>query len=427
MGVTALRAPWRHVGPLGESSLFLLAAQLLGATLGYVFWLLAARTTEPQTVGEAGALLSLLALTMTVATAGTTATLLVDLPGSSGRRADRLFTAAIALSLLLALTTSLLVALAEGLFGFWPLLRAPGVLLMLTLAAAVASVSATLDAAALAAGASRLVMWRTLVSAASRLMLLTGGLLLSWTFGTTRLLLLWLVSLVLAVVVLVPAWRAVGLHLVSEGTGRELRRFASRIRWNQLGSMVSRGVPFTLPLLVTWLAGAEANAGFFLAWQLAAGCFMVVSAVSSAFLAGGGSEIDRRLGRAVRLMMLLGLPAAAATALAGPFVLALLGPVYEASSPVLLVLTLSTAPLAAVSLLLVRLRLEQRDAVAAAVNIAAASVLFAGALWRLPIDGPVGAAWSFVAAQSVAVVLAFVFVSRPVPAVPKDGSRAAGR
>lgn len=176
---------------------------------------------------------------------------------------------------------------------------------------------------------------------------------------------------------------------------------------NQLGGLAARTPPFALPLLVTSKAGAEANAGFFLAWQLAGGAFMVSGSVSQAFLAqaGDGVDVAARTRRAARIMVVLGVPATLAVAILGPFVLSVLGEVYAAATPTLLVLVLAAPAAATASLVTARLRAERADGPAAGLNMAAVAAAVALAWWWLPGAGPTGAAAAYTASQALAAAL----------------------
>ena len=390
-----------RMGQMASSSLLLIASQAVTSVLGYVFWLLAARTTLPQTVGEVGALLSLLSLVMLVATAGVTSTLLVELARRSGQDADRLFSATLVLSGATAAALMVLLVAANALLGFWPLLGSPLVAVLAATSLMFSLVASVLDVAALSRGASMLVLVRSAVASLTRLAALSLAVVLSARLSTTLMLALWSASMVASVALLRTPWSKVGLRLSSQGLIRELRWLLGRIRHNQVGGLAARTPPLVLPLLVTWQAGAEANAGFFLAWQLAGGAFMVSGSVSQAFLAqaGDGVDIAARTRRAARIMLVLGVPALLGVALLGPLVLSFLGEVYAAATTTLLVLVMAAPASAAVSLVTSRLRAERADAPAAWLNVASSVFAVTLAWWWLPAAGPVGASAGYAASQ----------------------------
>jgi O-antigen/teichoic acid export membrane protein len=404
-----LRPPWRvklPVGQMGGASLLLIVSQVTTSVLGYVFWLLAARYALPQAVGEVGALLSLLSLLSLFATAGTGPTLLVELARRQGSAADRLFSATLLLSGALVAVAAVVVSLANVRFGLWPLLASPVTGGLVAVSAVFAAASVVLDAAALSRGAGRLVLVRAAVASGTRLVLLSVAVVVGAGLSTVLLLALWAVSLVASVLLLQGVWRRVELRVELRGVRAELRWLAARMRYNQLGTIAVRTPPLVLPLLVTWRAGAEANAGFFLAWQLAGGAFMVAGSVAQAFLAqcGDGRDVAAGTRRAVRLMLVLGVPAAAAVALLGPFVLALLGPVYAASVTTLLVLVAASPASATLALVGARLRAQRQDRTAAALNVVASLPVLVLAAWWLVRWGPVGAAAAFTVVQTAAAV-----------------------
>jgi O-antigen/teichoic acid export membrane protein len=253
------------------------------------------------------------------------------------------------------------------------------------------------------------------VTSGVRLLLLLASLAAGAALSTRMMLVLWAASLVAAVLTLSGLRRRVGLRLTGRGVWAELWWLVGRLRWNQVGALAARVPPLSLPLLVTWRAGAEANAGFFLSWQLAGGVFMVTAAVSQAFLAeaGDGTALAHRTARAVRLQLLLGVPALVGVAVVGPFVLGLLGEVYAAASVTLLVLVASAPALAVVSLVGARLRAQRRDGAAAALNVVSGVTTLPLALWWVGSFGPSGVAAAFAVSQTFGAVLGLVLARRP--------------
>jgi O-antigen/teichoic acid export membrane protein len=411
--VSSLRASL-PLGQMGGASLLLIVSQATTSVLGYVFWLVAARSALPRTVGEVGALLSLLSLVLLFATAGIGTTLLVELARRSGAAADRLFSATLLLSGGIVTGALGVVTLANARFGFWPLLSSPLVAALIVASAVFSVASTVLDTAALSRGAGRLVLVRAAVASGVRLALLSAAVVVGAGLTTTMLLALWAVSLGTSVLVLQGAWRRVGLRMSLQGVRSEMWWLVGRMRYNQLGTLAAKMPPLVLPLLVTWRAGAEANAGFFLAWQLAGGAFMVAGSVSQAFLAqsGDGEDLAARTARAVRLLLVLGVPATLAVAVIGPFVLSLLGAVYAASVTTLLVLVVATPGSATVALVASRLRAERADVAAAALNAVSSLSVLPLAWWWLQLSGPVGAAAAYTVAQTFGALVGVQMLRR---------------
>jgi O-antigen/teichoic acid export membrane protein len=412
------------LGPLGVSSMYLLSSQAVNAVLSYGFWLLAARSLAPQVVGEVGAVLSLMSILVVLTTAGVGPTLLVELPRQSREGADRLFSAAVLLVGAASLALSVVTVSVTLVGGWWPLLSRPAVAPLVVVSVTALAVSSVFDVAALSLNRTRVLLVRTTLMAVLRLTLLAvlvtvAPQLADSPTGVAAMVALWSVALVTALAVTAQATRSAGLWFSSAGVLGATWRLVGRMGWNQAGSLAARLPPFLLPLMVTWLAGAEANAGFYLAWQLAGGCFMVSSSVVSSFTAqaGDGKDLSARSLRAARLLGVLGLPAMVATATLGPLVLGFLGETYLASRMVLLVLVVGAVPNAALSLVAARLRAERRDAAAAALHMTTMLSVLLLAWWWLPAFGVAGAAGAFAVAQVVGLSVGLVLLR------PRDAAR----
>lgn len=409
------------VGPMGRTSFVLMAAQVLTYLLGYVFWLLVARSAPAEAVGEVGAVLSLLSVVALVSAAGFSMSALVDMSGASSYRAGQVYSAAVLGCVVVALLVSSAVVAVNRVFGLWPLLSRPYLGGLLVVAAVFMVTLSVMDAAAVARHRAALVPVRALSASGSRVLAAGTVIFLGVSLGVSELMFLWTASLVLTVVavslvpvLLWPASRRRGGGSVSDSGGvwlspsavfASLRELVGRSWWNQVGVLAASLTPAVLPLIVTWRAGAVANAGFFLAWQLAGGTFMVASAASRSLIAhSGGAVSSAHFARALRLVFMLGVPAALAVAVVGPFVLAFLGEEYAAGTVPLWLFSASFVPAAVVSMFVARMRLARRDAAAAFVTstVLVAAVSFAFVL--SPGWSASGAAAGFLAANCLGCV-----------------------
>lgn len=116
------------------------------------------------------------------------------------------------------------------------------------------------------------------------------------------------------------------------------------------GLLWTRGVPsFLLPLMVINVLGAEANAYFYIAWSIALIIFMIPGAISwSLFVEGSHHEelLLPNTKRALKLSLLILVPAIAIIFVLGNKLLLLFGQSYSNNATILLwILALSTLPM----------------------------------------------------------------------------------
>lgn len=410
---TAVRA-WfdrlaRHGGPLGGASAVLLVASVLGAVAGYAFWFGAARRIPADVVGQLASVVSALAIVALVVTAGLAPAVAVAVARATPQDRSRIATTGLAAAAAAAAVLGVVVVVAARWVAPLALLAGSPLAGIAFVAAAMAAAMASVtDAAANAVSRPRVVLARTAVQGVVRLALLGVALV-----GTTSVL-----NLDVALVVWAGAASAAtctGLvvlaRVVPLGARPDVRTAVALARsagWHQAATLAAQIPSFLLPIVVAGRAGAEANAGFYVAWQMAGGCFMVSAAIAPTLLArlAAGDDHEAVMRSGTRLLLLLLAPVTAAVVLVGPFVLALLGPVYREATLTLVVLALAAYPDGRTAFHSARWRVHDQGHRAAALNAMMATAALAGAWVLVPRLGPVGAAWAFLGAQVAGTVVA---------------------
>lgn len=343
------RGPLARLRGSGFSRIAGISASLLGtqaftSVLGLVFWTLAAREFITHDVGIAGAAIALMMLLGSIGSFGLGTALIARLP--STEPAERrvlvrtcLATAAAAGALLglavpiIAVHVFHAVALTPIAGSIWPLLG-------FSLGTSLTACIIVLDQAVLTVGIGALQLERNVAASAVKIGALValgvagihGGMVifLAWTIGN-------LVSLPLV------AWRTRGGRTLARGhrlVEPQLLRGIGRLAFSHNALNVSiQAALLLLPVLVTLLVSASANASFNAAIMLAGFVFALPYAVSVGLFAaarGDESEIVKRM----RLTIPFGLLVSVAADLllfflAGPL-LQIFGPEYAAEGTVLL-------------------------------------------------------------------------------------------
>jgi O-antigen/teichoic acid export membrane protein len=162
---------------------------------------------------------------------------------------------------------------------------------------------------------------------------------------------------------LIPQHQATTLNQSQPIGWRTITQYAAG---NYLGSLFFLGSTTLLPLLVTNLAGATANAYFYPPWMIATGLQLVALNMTTSLTVEGSlaqSNLNAYCRRVIIQTARLLIPLAAVIFLAAPYVLLFFGQDYAAAgSPLLRWLTLGTLPnvVIALSLSLARIKNQAR-------------------------------------------------------------------
>jgi O-antigen/teichoic acid export membrane protein len=195
----------------------------------------------------------------------------------------------------------------------------------------------------------------------------------------------------------------------------DMRHFAST---NYVSAVLWSAPASLLPILVTNVAGAEANAYFYVAMSAGGLLAMIPMAASMSLFAYGSrdaSDLSRRAIESARFSLLLLAPAIVGIFLLGGKVLLIFGKAYsEAGTRLLWILALSALPLAVNYLYFSVRRVQQRMAGVVASAVWVLIVTLGLSVVLLPRVGLLGAGIAWFAAQAslAAVILVRFAVNR---------------
>jgi O-antigen/teichoic acid export membrane protein len=324
---------------------YLTLTTLVTSGLGFAYWWVAARLFSAEAVGLAFATTSVMLLLATIGLLGLETLLISELP-KANRKGELLFLGLLVVggvSLLLGLGFALVAPRISGELA--PFFQGVPSVLYYSAGVGLCALTFIFDAAMIGLLRGDWHFWRNLVFSLVKLALLfvvnradPTGLSLYNT---------WLISLLLSL--------AAAVLLV----GSDQKRILHRPAWSRLQHQGRRALEhyllnlslqaprFLLPLLVTVLVSAAANASFSLGWQLVSFAFMVPSHLASVLHAVGSGN-TRELSQKLRFTLLISLAIATfATvflALLAPWLLSLFGSEYVASAFVLKLLALAVVP-----------------------------------------------------------------------------------
>jgi O-antigen/teichoic acid export membrane protein len=301
-------------GSVATGAALLFANTLIGATLGVVFWTLAAHTYDLAAVGLASATIGSALLVATLTNLGLTAMVIRYLP-VAGRAGVGLCRLALILPGLLALGIAPLLGFVPGLGGLIRALPAttPAIGTLLALLAAATVIGLVQDSIAVARGQAGAVLLRGVSAALVRLGLLwpaatwgATGLLAAYTAGA-------LVALVLGLMVgRTPAGAATG-------PAPALRQMAGYSATSYLSGLCSQAPQLLYPVIIATQVSATAAGAFAYAWMAAALLMALPPVVANVVLADlvrTSGAAEARLRAATRTVTLLTAGLAAALGIA---------------------------------------------------------------------------------------------------------------
>jgi O-antigen/teichoic acid export membrane protein len=309
----------------------LVATTGVTAVLGFAYWAVAARLLDQRSVGYGSAAVSAMTLIGTLGMLGMGTVLIGELPRRK-QRAGLVSAALIASglgSLVLGLTFVLLAPHVNGRFGY--IGGTPGHAALFVLGVMLTAVSLVFDQATVGLLRGGLQLSRNMVFAAVKLLTLpASAIILHDQFGF-GILLAWVVGTAVSLVPVAVRLRLTGTAILPRPDWALLRglgRTALAHNWLNLAITVPQTL---IPVLVTVVVSASANAAFYAAWTLSGFLKIVpthLSTVLFAIAAADPQVIARKLRFTLRLSLLIGLPGMALLGLGAHLVLSLFGPGY---------------------------------------------------------------------------------------------------
>ncbi|MFI6073483.1 lipopolysaccharide biosynthesis protein [Actinoplanes sp. NPDC051343] len=335
----------------GHVDLFLNAGSLMATTLitslfGFAYWWLAARVAPAAAVGQASAAVSAMTLIGTIGMFGMGTMLISDLPSLKSHKWDLISTCLLVAGAAATIGGVLYVTLAHW---FVPGLRtSTPATILLVVGIALNAITLVLDEALVGLLQGPLQLMRNAWFSVIKLVLLGAAALLPFTLNGGGLLLTWVAGIVLSTAILGRALRRRGMidslqPRLSLLHGRGRTAFDHNLL--NLATYLPRAA---LPLVVTAVLSAEANASFYTAFMVLSFLAMVPGNVAlTLFAVTSGDRAALRSKVRVGLALCLGggLPVSLlVVALAGP-IMSVFGHQYAASATTALrILALTYVP-----------------------------------------------------------------------------------
>ncbi len=393
------------------NSIALLAMNHLTSLLGYVFWVICARSVDAGVVGVSNTVIGGMTLVGIVSVAGFIPLLPRVLPGASSEERNGLCSTAFVVAVVisgaagavgaLVLPDSVQAALGTGCLVALMVAGSVGTALMLVI-----------NGALLGVRRAELSLVGSIVGALSRLAAVAVFLPLAVvTVGadtdSARVILFgWVASLMLNFVLSLRLF----VRATTDFHFRPRRIWLSRLRqlvpWDYVATIAVRAPFYLVPIIAAAYFPPDQVAYLSMAAMISTAFFAVNAAVSNALLADCADRPDRLRSQARRALGLIGvllIPAMAITCLLAPQILGIFGADYAEHSTLLVIGLMSTLPDALVNVAVAVLRVQRRLRAVAVISVSGASIGIGVSALLMPHLGIIGAAWAALASPTVVV------------------------
>lgn len=371
--------------------LALAGSTLVTSALGFVFWGVATRMFEPTAVGLASAAVSLMTLLSTVGLLGLDTLMISELPVRTGKRGVTLATALVAsLAACLVIWVAIVVGggfLGSGDAGMLRLTRSA----IFGVGVAFGAVGMILDQSLVGLLRGNVQLWRNATFAVVKLIALIPLGLFSGTTGGGDILLAWVGGIVVSLIFLMALFTAEGTRILYLPKWEVITQITGETLKHHVLNLALFGPRLILPVLVSVLVAADANAAFYASLMIVSIGFMIPAHFSTVLHAVGVASqalLGERLKFSLRSSIALSLAAVALITLTAPYLLSIFGQYYAETAKTSLQILAWTIPGMAVKFHFVAVqRVRNRVGHAAAfmtlgavleVGLAAGGALIAG-------------------------------------------------
>lgn len=389
---------------LFKNSGFIMAATMVNGGLGFIYWTVIARVSNPREVGIATAIVAAFTLTSLLASFGIAQIMIQVLPRIHEDEAWSAFVTAglLTMTVFTACVGAIACLLLPLLSPTLAELRHPAMFALFVIGTGASTTAIGLDAVYVASRRSGKMLQRNLAFGLLKGLLLIAIIPFVVLVDSTEIVISWdaglIISLILGTWYLIPRARS-GARFTFRGGIWPFLRWWRSMTAHQFANVGGVLVPLVLPILVIIRMSAQANAYFYLTWSVGAIFFMVSPAISTALFAEGshGENISDNVRRSSRMIAFILGPAILITCIFSYQILLIFGPEYaEHGSTLLLLLAFAAIPDAITNIAVSVLRVHNRLSSAALLNVSMAGIAI-GLSWVLLPDFGIlapGIAWT---------------------------------
>ncbi|MET3806430.1 O-antigen/teichoic acid export membrane protein [Nakamurella sp. UYEF19] len=398
--------------PVMLNTIAIMASTVVTSVLGYVFWIIVARSLGSETSGTGAAITSALQATVLVAAVGAAAAMIEWLPRSTTTLQWRQrVTAGLIVTVVAATLGGLLVPALLGFsFGVLPQLGTATGAGLFCLASVFFALGILIDYIAISERRGGVLLLRNVILTGLRIPLLFVPL--AALGGDNKILAAWTIAACASLVVAVATFRRnSGGRTLRPAFGEvraHLKEMAASLLGQHLITVAAMMAGYLLPILVVARLSPSDNAYFYVTWMLGSVFFIISPAVSTALFAAGAAD-PSALGALARRSVLISAALLVLPMLVylfgGGLLLDLFGDGYASRGRLLLILlTLSAIPDAITNIAVSVLRATNRLGEALHLNAGMLALCIVGSWFLLPYWGILAAGIWWLVAQSAGAI-----------------------
>ena len=325
----------------GHLDLFLNAGSLMATTaitslFGFIYWWVAARTAPAEAVGQASAAVSAMTLIGTIGMFGMGTMLISDLPGIKGHKWDLISTCLLVAGSAATVGGLIYVALAHlAIPGLRDALGSTPATILLVVGIALNAMTLVLDESLVGLLQGPLQLMRNAWFSVIKLVLLAALVVLPITLTGGELLLTWVAGIVLSTAILGSALRRRGMIDTLRPRLALLRGRGRQTFDHNLLNLATYLPRAALPLVVTAVLSAEANASFYTAFMVLSFLAMVPGNVALTLFAvasGDKAALRSKVRVGLALCLGIGLPASLVVLVFSGPIMSIFGAQYARSA-----------------------------------------------------------------------------------------------
>lgn len=317
------------------------ASSMIGTTvttsaLGFAYWWVAARLFPMSAVGLASATISAMMLLGFVGVFGMGTWLVGELPRRPHEAGPLITTALLVVGGVSGLPAVLFIFAAPAISSeFEPLAQDWENIILFVTGVAFTSITVVLDLALVGLLRGMIQLWRNIIFAILKLV----ALFFVTDWFTDKLWLAiyttWVFGLLISLVPLVGFAVVKGIRIIHRPRLKLLQGLGKTILGHHAINLALQAPGFALPVLVTAIISAEANASFYAAWMIANLVFILPSALTMVLFAVGRvdpSILAQKVRLTLKLSVITGLLNCIVMLIAADFLLGLFGNNYAEQS-----------------------------------------------------------------------------------------------
>lgn len=310
----------------------LVATTAVTSALGFAYWWLAARLFPPEAVGLASAAISAMMLLSAIGVLGLGTLLIGELPRQPGRE-GAIIMASLLVAGIASTILSVLFALAAPFLSpeLTPFSSSAGNILFFASGVVFTALTVVIDQALIGLLRGGLQLGRNVFFAVAKLGILYLVSLWASREAGLNIYVAWMLGNLLSLVALALYMRVRGIRIIHRPQWALISTLRRSAMAHHAVNLVLQAPSLLMPLAVTTLLSASANASFYAAWMVVSFAFVIPSHLATVLYAVGAGDpaaLVKKLKMTMKLSLLLGVPVAGGLFLVADPLLNLFGAHY---------------------------------------------------------------------------------------------------